>query len=616
LRSFSLRGGTDRLRRLGIAGGVLGLALLPPVAWAQPAGDPAASPAGLAAAPVISPDAGGAPGPGIPADVTVVPVPDPAVMGTPGGEGIAPAVVPPAPTLQPLGPLPPGANPRIAEAIGSRFDGTEASVIVGGRAYPAEGLRTFYRSRGHAALWVDGHGLTPGGVALAERLDRAREDGLDASLYRIDTAPAAGQSMEALAAADIALSMALVRYATDLSIGRGAASRGDPNMRATAKSIDPTALLLGAAVAPDTGAYLAGLGPQGPLYQGLRAALARYRAVEQDGHWAALPAGAALQPGSTGPDVTMVRRVLIRTGDLAGAAGDQPLYDEALTEAVKAFQRRHRLAVTGSINAETRQAFNVPPATRVRQILVNMERRRWMPDDLGNPHIFVNLPDYVLNVMQDNASIMKMNVVIGKPTWPTPIFSDLIEYLEVNPHWHVPPTILKKEVLPKMRANPGYAAASGLRVFHNGRPIDPYSVNWAATSGAGYSFRQDPGERNALGRVKFMLPNEFAVYLHDTPSKALFGRSQRAFSHGCVRVQRPLDLAEYLLKDEGWTRTRIESAIKGGKNRAISLSSPMPVHLTYFTALPDSDGIVQFSNDVYGRDATLGRTLFASVDHK
>ncbi len=173
---------------------------------------------------------------------------------------------------------------------------------------------------------------------------------------------------------------------------------------------------------------------------------------------------------------------------------------------------------------------------RVRQILVNMERRRWMPNDLGDPYIFVNLPDYTLDVVENDTSVMRMNVVIGKATWPTPVFSDLIEYLEFNPHWNVPPTILKKEVLPKMRGNAGYATASGLRVFYNGKPIDPLGVNWGATSGAGYSFRQDPGERNALGRVKFMLPNEFAVYLHDTPSKSLFQRPVRAFSHGCVRV--------------------------------------------------------------------------------
>lgn len=599
---FRVSAGRGRLLRLAMAGGCLALGIWPHLAGAQPApGEAAASPppaASEAVAPAVKPPVAAA------TVATEAPAAEPASVA-------APAVV-----EQPLGKLPPGANPAIAEAIGRQFTAVEASVAVGGRAYPIEPLRTFYRSRGNAALWVDADGLNARGTALIAGLDNARLEGLDSALYRVVLPTAGGASADALAGTDIALSMALVRYAGDLSIGRGAASRSDPNLRMTAKTIDPAALLLGAADAGDIGGYLAALGPQDPIYRGLRRALARYRTIEEQSLWSPLPAGLTLQAGSTGPQVRMLRQVLAATGDFVGDPGDLVVYDDALTEAVKRFQRRHRVAQTGTINADTRQAFNVPPAMRVRQVLVNLERRRWMPDDLGEAYIFVNLPDFTLNVIDGGQSALKMNVVIGKPTWPTPIFSDMIEYLEVNPHWNVPPMILKKEVLPKMRSNPGYAAASGLRVFYNGRPVDPYSVNWSATGGAGYSFRQDPGQRNALGRIKFMLPNEFAVYLHDTPSKSLFSRSVRAFSHGCVRVERPLDLAEYLLTRDGgdWNRGRIEKVIKTGKNRAIELKTPMPVHLTYFTALPDSDGIVQFSNDIYGRDTTLGRTLFASAD--
>jgi L,D-transpeptidase YcbB len=504
----------------------------------------------------------------------------------------------------------------VGRAIDAMFASPETTVVVGGRAYPIEPLRVFYQSRGNAPVWVDDRGLNNRGAALTAALADAGRDGLDASLYRtgidVGPGPSSGDA-EALAGLELGLSTALVAYAHDVSIGRAALRPPDRDLRITPKTADPTAVLMAAADASDEAAFIAGLAPADPLYQGLRAALDRYRRLDQAGVWAPLPAGEPLQPGSTSPSVRTLRRVLAATDDLQVPTFDTPVYDDAVADAVKRFQRRHRLNTTGTVNEATRKAFNVPPAMRVRQILVNMERRRWMPDDLGNPYVLVNLPDYTLTVVENGANVMRMNVVIGKATWPTPVFSDLIEYLEFNPHWNVPPTILKKEVLPKMRGNPGYATASGLRVFYNGKPIDPFGVNWSQTSGAGYSFRQDPGQRNALGRVKFMLPNEFAVYLHDTPSKSLFQRPVRAFSHGCVRVAQPLELAEFLLarNDESWTRSRIERAIRAGSNRAVPLKTPVPVHLTYFTALPDSDGGVQFGNDVYGKDTTLERTLFA-----
>ncbi|NJO55313.1 MAG: L,D-transpeptidase family protein [Rhodospirillales bacterium] len=191
----------------------------------------------------------------------------------------------------------------------------------------------------------------------------------------------------------------------------------------------------------------------------------------------------------------------------------------------------------------------------------------------------------------------------------------MMEYLEFNPYWTVPPGILKREVLPKMRANSGYASRAGLKVYQNGRQVDPASVNWSS-AGHQYTFRQDPGGRNALGDVKFMFPNEFAVYLHDTPKKALFNRPERAFSHGCIRIEKPRELAAYLLarNDSPWNESRINRTIKSGRNGAVSLSQPMPVHIAYFTVWQDSDGTVQFRNDIYGRDTTLSRTMSASAN--
>ena len=325
----------------------------------------------------------------------------------------------------------------VTRGIEAMFAGPEATVVVGGRAYPVEPLRIFYQSRGDAPVWVDGRGLNGRGVALEAALADAKRDGLDATLYRPATDAGAGGA-EQLAALELGLSTALVRYSHDLSIGRAALRPPDPDLRVTEKTIDPTALLMSAADAPDEAAFIAGLAPNDPIYRGLRAALDRYRRLDQSGAWAPLPSGETLQPGGTAPSVRTLKHVLGQTGDLQTPAFDTPVYDDALAEAVKRFQRRHGIGVTGTVTEPTRKAFNVPPATRVRQILVNMERRRWMPDDLGNPYILVNLPDYTLNVVENDTSVMRMNVVIGKATWPTPVFSDLIEYLEFNPHWNVP----------------------------------------------------------------------------------------------------------------------------------------------------------------------------------
>jgi murein L,D-transpeptidase YcbB/YkuD len=391
--------------------------------------------------------------------------------------------------------------------------------------------------------------------------------------------------------------------------------RNDPALSATEKVIDPTGVLLSAASAPDLTAYLDGLAPQDRVYLGLREALKRYRALETSGAWQPLTPAMALEPGASNEHVRRLRHALVLMGDLPADADVQSThYSDDVAAAVRRFQKRNGIGATGTVDAATRTAYNVPPATRIRQIHVNMERRRWMPTELGANHIFVNLPSYTLDVIEDGKSVLDMRVVIGKPTWPTPVFSDMMEYLEFNPYWTVPPGILKKEVLPKMRSNPGYAAAAGLKVYYNGKPVNPSAVDWSS-AGAGYSFRQDPGERNALGRIKFMFPNQYAVYLHDTPSKALFGRSTRAFSHGCIRVEKPMDLAVYVLNRNGenWSRQRIDRVINAQRNSSVRLSKPLPVHLAYFTVWLDSDGSVQFRNDVYGRDTTLERTLSASA---
>lgn len=528
-----------------------------------------------------------------------------------GSESTASTATPPATSPAPAETA--FADKAIAAALAKRLEAT-TPIVLAGQQTPIDRFASFYQSRQYEPVWVNNSGLTPQGTALIASLKKVNREGFDARLYMPTVLSEPGASADDLAETELAISAGLVRYANDATIGRSPPRRNDPNTSASEKIVDPTAVLLSAADATEVDAYVDTLPPQDRIYKGLQEALRRYRALEKSGTWQ--PLSATLQPGVNGEAVRSLRQSFVLMGDLpADADTHSTHYGEDVTAAVRRFQHRHALPLTGTMDATTRNAYNVPPDTRVRQILVNMERRRWMPTDLGANHIFVNLADYKLNVIENDKSVLEMRVVVGKPTWPSPVFSDVMEYMEFNPYWHVPPGILKKEVLPKMRSNPGYASAAGLKVYQNGRQIDPADVDWAQ-AGGGYSFRQDPGERNALGRMKFMFPNPYSVYLHDTPSKSLFNRSDRAFSHGCIRLEKPMELAVYVLnRNSGeWDQNRIERTIGTRRNSSVRLKEPLPVHLAYFTVWLDGDGSVQFRNDVYGRDATLERTLSASAD--
>jgi len=536
-----------------------------------------------------------------------------AELGTAATGGPA-ASGPSAEAAAPATPSPQTSERAIASAIGQQI-AAETPVVVGGQSYPSQDFATFYQSRSDQPVWVSGEGLTAKGESLVASLKALSELGFNPRLYLPEILPAAGASASDLARGELELSAGLVRYANNAQLGISPPRRNDASLSVPEKVIDPTGVLLSAVGAPDLAAYVDRLQPHDRVYLGLREALKRYRALDASGAWQTLTPAMSLRPGDSNDNVGRLRQSLVLMGDLpAGTDTTSSVFDENMVAAVRRFQRRHDIAASGSIDAATRSAYNVTPDARVRQILVNMERRRWMPTDLGTDHILVNLPSYSLDVVENDKSVLNMRVVIGKPNWPTPVFSDVMEYLEFNPYWTVPPGILKKEVLPKMRNNPGYAASAGLKVYYNGKPVNPSSVDWS-TAGRGYSFRQDPGERNALGKIKFMFPNQYAVYLHDTPSKSLFGRSQRAFSHGCVRVEKPMDLAVYVLNRnaDGWSEKRIDQTIRARKNRSVRLDAPLPVHLAYFTVWLDSDGSVQFRNDVYTRDTTLERTMSASA---
>jgi murein L,D-transpeptidase YcbB/YkuD len=314
-----------------------------------------------------------------------------------------------------------------------------------------------------------------------------------------------------------------------------------------------------------------------------------------------------LKPGQTSPLASALARRLAASGDYTSApppAGAATIYGRDLQEAVKRFQRRHGLADDGVVGPALAAEMNVPVEARIRQIELNMERWRWLPRDLGDPYILVNIPEMRLDVSEHGTSSLTMRVVVGKPETQTPIFSDRMTYLVFAPVWNIPDDIAEKETLPSALNDPGFLNRMNMEVVdRSGNHVDPASID--LTSPEKYRFRQRPGGSNALGLVKFMFPNQFNVYLHDTPADSLFARASRSFSHGCVRLEEPEKLAAYVLRDQPeWTADRIQEAMHGGEERIVKLKKAIPVYLGYWTARVTADRQVQFRKDVYGIDAS------------
>lgn len=336
----------------------------------------------------------------------------------------------------------------------------------------------------------------------------------------------------------------------------------------------------------------------------LEDALARYRRVEAQGGWLQIPSGSKLQVGDQDERVLILRKRLALTGDLKEKGGND-LFDEPLVEGVRRFQERHGLEQDGALGKETVAALNVPVSDRIRQMELNLDRLK----NRGNPairRVEVNIPEFRLRVMEGNTPVLMMNVVLGqRRQWQTPLLDSQIRFLILNPKWYVPPTIFRKEVLAHIQKDVAYLTRQNMVVLDANGVVDPATVDWTQVDPKApqYKIVQREGPANSLGRIKFMFPNKYAVYLHDTPQKKLFGRRVRALSHGCVRVEKPLDLAEYLMRESpDWTRERIVSSIQSGKNRSVDLPESVPLHILYLTSWVEPDGTVQFRDDIYGFD--------------
>jgi len=477
-----------------------------------------------------------------------------------------------------------------------------------------EGLVLHYGQRAFAPVWFNEDGLTENAHLTIAAMAAANEHALNPNNYdpvgfikRSETAT----SEQDWAKFDIDLSVQFLRYATHLSSGRVQPNAVNKALNLFPDRPDVRSLFEVAEQTEDFSAFLDSFAPQSDNYARLKRRLAQFRGKVSTGGFTPVPDGEVLKPGMTDPRVATLKKRLMEE-DIPGAAdhtGDD--YDGALVEAVKAFQDYHGLATDGVIGKNTLTRLNIPLQDKLIQMELNMERRRWMRDDLGEFYIFSNLADQNLKVVRDGKTIHTARVVVGKPYHATPVFSDTLEYVEINPYWNVPYSIATREYLPKLKQNPTALSSKQIRVFQDGNEIAPTQVAWNSYSGGNFPFRlrQDPGDGNALGRIKFMFPNRFNIYIHDTPSKSLFSRAERAFSHGCIRVSNPFKLADVILADVNANPGHWETIRDGGDRAVIKPKVPIEIHLTYLTAWMNKDGSTHFRKDIYGRDKVLLEAL-------
>jgi L,D-transpeptidase YcbB len=486
-------------------------------------------------------------------------------------------------------------------------------IAVDGVTLDEPVVRTLYADRQGAPLWSGREG------AIAQALADAGAEGLDPTRYHSAAIAArlAPDSPAAGAARDLLLTDGLARYAADVRSGRARPAHPTAEEAAGAPPVDEVALVRGVAEAPDVNAALAELPPPHPAYRALRGELAELRALAASGRqWPVVPDGGKLHPGEADASVPALRARLAATGEYRGdTKATSRVYDRALVEAVKTFQARNALAPDGVVGPKVRAALDVPIATRIEQVAVNMERWRWLPEDFGSRYVLVNIASYRLTLVEDGKPSLTMPVIVGETDKMTPSFSSEITYVIFNPPWLVPDKIARKELLPKVEQDGEYFSKQGIRLVGGWQPAAPRGDHdkpgWdAARHATGFRLRQDPGPQNPLGRVKFQIPNIFGVYLHDTPSKRLFGKEQRTLSHGCVRLGDALALAARLLEgDSHWSDERRDRVLSEWKTVPVAVPHPVPVHLVYQTAWVDDAGRPGFAEDVYGRDARLADRL-------
>jgi L,D-transpeptidase YcbB len=518
--------------------------------------------------------------------VTAETPPAPAAAATPDPVTTASAPAAPAPSAAPAAPALSTADAAVVDQLRNLSSGKYDRIV--GNKKDRTIVDAFYSGRDYAPLWITDGKVNERGNAVIAYLGHVDQDGLDPADYPVPNFSALSDPND-LAEAELKLDMTIITYAHHASVGRVHWSRVSGDISYTTTAPEPADVLAAMVEAKDMAKALDAYEPHTPGYLALKAKLAEIRAGKADAGKTPIANGAAPKIGGQDERVPPLRERL-------NVSGDGTTYDKALADAVKKYQQDHQLKVTGTLTPQTIDALNGrQPDKPVDVILANLERWRWMPHDLGNTYVIVNLADFTLRVMHDGKLAWMTKIVDGKPEMPTPIMQAEMKYITINPTWNVPPSIVNREYLPALQQDPTVLDRMGLKV---GKNPDGTVHIW-----------QPPGERNALGRIRFNFPNKFLVYQHDTPDKYLFANDKRSYSHGCMRVQDPQRYAEVLLSlvrpNDGYTLERIKKMIDAGGEQDIQLPTFIPVNLTYQTAFVDDDGKLQFRDDVYGRDRQL-----------
>lgn len=499
----------------------------------------------------------------------------------------------------------------------------DGQLPTGGVVYQPAIIEAFYSDDNYQPVWVDREQA----VRVLEVLAGAAEDGLDpedyhytslkAMLDQSDVNWAAGGRSRALF--DILLSDGVILYIRHLSQGKVDPRQMDPSFNYSRLEFNPTNIstALRTAVSEDTiDDIMEQARPQQGFYQQMKTALANYRDLASRETFLDIPDDVVLKPGNDHVNVLLLRQRLVETGHLDSGSEASTLFDEQLEEAVRHFQKDNDLDVDSIVGKQSYALMNLSWADRVDALRLNMDRLRWIYRDISDDVIVVNIAGFELYYLRDNALVWDTPVMTGTIQHQTPVFTERLKYLEFNPTWTVPRSIIRRSLFPKFSANPQYVVDNNYDLIdRDGRDVDPLAIDWSAYSDRNFPYGvvQQPGENNALGRVKFIFPNQHAIYLHDTPSRALFSRSSRAFSAGCVRVKNPLQFAEILLDDpDKWSLQQIRDLVASGKPKErVYLPRKVDVMLLYWTTSPTSGGGVQFHPDVYNKDPAMLAALNA-----
>ncbi|WMJ74402.1 L,D-transpeptidase family protein [Cytophagaceae bacterium ABcell3] len=455
-------------------------------------------------------------------------------------------------------------------------------------------------------------------------IQNVEEDGLHPNDYHLQAIENLAETVfysrnyevEDVVELELLLTDALFVIASHLAEGKLDAENIDPQWNASKRKMDINleAFVDSALTNNTIEESLKNLVPPYREYRNLKKALAKYREVKASGGWDSFETSMPkLQKGVTHEDVaTLRKRLMVTQGDVYENLEDEKIFASKLHEQVVIFQKRNGLTADGVVSKSTIEALNIPVEERIATIEANLERWRWINDDLGKKYIKVNIANFELQVVENDTAVFVSDAIVGKPFRKTPVFSSVMNHLVFAPTWTVPPTILKQDVIPAVVQKPSYLREKNMKVLRNdGSEVDPATIDWkkAAVSGFPYRIRQEPGKDNALGAVKFMFPNKHSVYIHDTPTRNLFVHTDRSFSSGCIRIAKPLELAAYLLQDKPeWTKAQISKVVEQGRERTVHIK-PLAVHLLYLTTWADDEGIVHFRKDIYDRDDVLLKAL-------